>query len=464
MVGFRSLLLALAAPVSVAATPPAAVYSIEHVTIIDGRGGAPRANQTVVVSNGKIVSVASSGRGDKARGKIIDGRGRFLLPGLIDAHIHLSDPLRTRDGAIEPRRKRADQALASYLYLGFTTVADMGNDPALILNERQREQSGALLAPHIVAVGNLLTAPGGKSASIGIAITKMPDDQPKLEAHLNDQKPDLAKLVYDEQGWATQPLSSIWTPETLGAVIAFYHSHAIRSVVHIASELRAREAIAAGVDALAHPVTTGEESEDFVRLMAERKIPFATTLTIRDGFARLAEHPDYLDRDDYRMAFTPAERDTLRTSIRDHYRKSAMTRWSAAMLPVIMENIRRIVAAGGVAALGTDQQSGPAAHRETQLLVAAGLTPLQTISVATYNAALLLGRGDRTGSIEIGKDADLLLIDRDPLSDIDNLESIVLVMKSGRIVDESRLDLPNGTMPARLPAVTRGIGNTGRRL
>jgi imidazolonepropionase-like amidohydrolase len=425
------------------------VYSIEHVTLIDGRGGAPRMDQTVVVSHGRIASIAPTGLGDGARGEIIDGLGRFLLPGLIDAHIHLSDPLRNRAGPIEPRRNRADQALASYLYLGFTTVADMGNDPALILDERQREQTGRVLAPHIVAVGNLLTSPGGKSANIGIAIAAMPKDQPKLEAHLSDQKPDLAKLVYDEQGWSTQPLSSIWSPETLRAVVAFYHEHDIRSVVHIASELRAREAIAAGVDALAHPVTTGEESEDFVRLMSERKIPFATTLTIRDGFARLAEHPEYLDRQDYRTAFTPAERVTLRTAIRDHYRASAMTWWSKAMLPVIMENIRRIVVAGGVAALGTDQQSGPAAHREMQLLVAAGLTPMQTIDAATYGAALLLGRADHTGSIEVGKDADLLLVDRDPLSSIDNLESIVFVMMSGRIVDESRLDLPNGPVLTR---------------
>jgi imidazolonepropionase-like amidohydrolase len=449
MARFRATLLALAVPSPLSAAHPSQNYSIEHVTLIDGLGGAPRANQTIVVSNGRIASIAPTGREDGARGEMIDGRGRFLLPGLIDAHIHLSDPLRTRAGAIGPRRKRADQALASYLYLGFTTVADMGNDPKLILDERQRERSGALLAPHVVAVGNLLTSPGGKSADIGIAIAAMPHDEPKLEAHLADQKPDLAKLVYDEQGWSTQPLSSIWSPETLRAIIAFYHNHGIRSVVHIASELRAREAITAGVDALAHPVTTGKESEDFVRLMSERKLPFATTLTIRDGFARLAEHPEYLDRDDYRMAFTPAERTTLRTAIRDHYRASAMTWWSAAMLPVIMENIRRVVAAGGVAALGTDQQSGPAAHREMQLLVTAGLTPMQTIVAATHNAALLLGRADLTGSIEVGKEADLLLVDRDPLRDIDNLESIVLVTKSGMIVDESRLDLPNGPVPAR---------------
>jgi imidazolonepropionase-like amidohydrolase len=449
MLGFGSLLLALAVPATISAARPSPVYSIEHVTLIDGRGEAPRVDQTVVVSHGRIRSIAPTGLGDGAHGQIIDGLGRFLLPGLIDAHIHLSDPLRNRTGPIGPRRKRADQALASYLYLGFTTVADMGNDPALILDERQREQAGALLAPHVVAVGNLLTSPGGKSANIGITVAAMPKDQPRLEAHLNDQKPDLAKLVYDEQGWSTQPLSSIWSPETLQAIVAFYHEHGIRSVVHIASELRAREAVAAGVDALAHPVTTGEESENFVRLMSERKIPFATTLTIRDGFARLVEHPEYLDREDYRTAFTPAERATLRTSIRDHYRASAMTWWSKAMLPVIMENIRRIVAAGGVAALGTDQQSGPAAHREMQLLVAAGLTPMQTIDAATYNAALLLGRADHTGSIEVGKDADLLFVDRDPLSNIDNLESIVFVMRSGRIVDESRLDLPNGPVPAR---------------
>lgn len=442
------LILVASMPASQASARPDA-FTFRHVTLIDGLGGPPRPDRTVVVADGRVASITPTSPNDRRRGAVIDGRGRFLLPGLIDAHIHLSGPLRIRTGSIESRRKRADQTLAGYLYLGFTTVADMGNHPDLILDERRREQAGALLAPHIVAVGNLITAPGGKSADIGIAIATMPQGKAKLEAHLSQQRPDLAKLVYDELGWATQPLAPIWTPQTLRAIVAFYHRRGKTCVVHIASELRAREAIAAGVDALAHPVTTGRESGSFVALMAKRRIPFATTLTIRDGYARLVEHPEYLDRGDYRMAFTPVERDTLRSVIREKYRKSPMTWWSAAMLPVIMENVRRIVAAGGIAALGTDRQSGPDAHREMQLLVQAGLTPLQVITAATHNAALLLHRADRTGAVQVGKDADLLLVDRDPLADIDNLESIVLVMKAGRIVDESKLDLPNGRAQPR---------------
>jgi hypothetical protein len=371
----------------------------------------------------------------------------------MDIHVHLSGPLRDRNGSIAARRLRAEAALASYLYLGFTTVADLGNSPDLILDLRRRERADALLSPHIVAAGNLVTSIGGKSADIGIQIADYAPGRASLERHVREQHPDLAKLVYDEQGWVTQPLSSIWSRKTLADIVRFYHRRRLRAAVHIASELRAREAIAAGIDALAHPVTTGMESQGFVALMTARQVPFATTLTIRDNYGRLAEHPEFLDRDDYRAAFSPAERDALKHGVRDRYRGRdlATTRWSEAMLPLIEENVRRIVAAGGIAALGTDQQSGSAAHREMQLLVEAGLSPLQAIVAATHNAALWLGRAGRTGSVEVGKDADLLLVDADPLRDIDNLESIALVMKSGRIVDESLLPLAGGPRPRRFP-------------
>ena len=419
-------------------------YSFRHVTLIDGVGGPAVPDCTIVVDGGKIAAISKTGPRDGARGRLIDARGKFLLPGLIDAHVHLSAPLRDRDAPLADRLERADEALAGYLYLGFTTIADLGNDPRLILEERRRERTGELLAPHIVAAGNLITSPGGKSADIGIEIAGMSEGQARLERQLKEQRPDFAKLVYDEQGWATQPLSSIWDPETLTAIIAFYHRRGLRTVVHIASELRAREAIEAGVDALAHPVTTGAESDAFIELMATRKIPFATTLAIRDNYARLVEHPEFLDRDDYRAVYTPAEREALRAAVRERYRASPMTGWSAAMLPIIMRNVKRIVDAGGVAALGSDMQSGAAAHREMYLLEQAGLSPLQVVSAATHNAAVLLGIEGHAGSVEVGKDADLLLVGRSPLESSGNLEAIVLVMKSGRIVDESRLQLPNG--------------------
>ena len=122
------------------------------------------------------------------------------------------------------------------------------------------------------------------------------------------------------------------------------------------------------------------------------------------------------------------------------------------MTPIAQENVRKIHAAGGVVACGTDQTTGAATHRELELLVAAGIAPLDVIRIATYNSAVFLGKADQLGSIDTGKLADLVLLSKDPAADIDNTAAIVLVMKNGQIIDESQLPLAGGRQKRRYPA------------
>jgi imidazolonepropionase-like amidohydrolase len=119
------------------------------------------------------------------------------------------------------------------------------------------------------------------------------------------------------------------------------------------------------------------------------------------------------------------------------------------MNPIAEENVRKVHAAGGVAACGTDQSSGAATQRELELLAEAGIAPLEVIRIATYNSAVFLGKADQLGSIEAGKLADLVLLGKDPTVDINNAKSIVFVMKGGRIIDESVLPLAGGKQQRR---------------
>ena len=100
-------------------------------------------------------------------------------------------------------------------------------------------------------------------------------------------------------------------------------------------------------------------------------------------------------------------------------------------------------------ACGTDQSSGPAVHRELELLAAAGIAPLDVIRIATYNSAVFLGKADQLGSVQAGRLADLVLLDADPALSIDNVKAIALVMKNGEIIDESKLPLAGGKQRAR---------------
>ena len=112
------------------------------------------------------------------------------------------------------------------------------------------------------------------------------------------------------------------------------------------------------------------------------------------------------------------------------------------MTTIAQENLRKINEAGGILAAGTDQTTGPALHRELELLADAGIPPSDIIRIATLNGAIYLGKERDMGSVEEGKIADLVLLAADPTVDIRNAEQIVQVIKGGQIVDRSRLDLP----------------------
>jgi imidazolonepropionase-like amidohydrolase len=427
-------------------------WVIERVTLIDGIH-EPQPNMTVAVAGDRITAVMPSAIAHGLPGRRIAGEGKYLIPGLIDVHIHLRggfDVSGKVDAPLGPaNRQEGEAALASYLYSGVTTVFDAGNRPDHILPLRADERAGRILSPRIFATGNLITYPGSHGDRIAVRISDFEKDKALLDKHIAEQQPDILKLTLEEEGWGSRPMIPLMPVALLQQIARYYNQHGIRTTVHVSSELRSLEAIYAGVDTLAHPVIQGPVSDSFVKLMGAKKVPFASTLTIGENYSRLAEHPEYLDQPLYVASLTVAEREQLKTKTRAEWQARPWTWWMKIMTPIAEENVRKIHAAGGVVACGTDQSSGPATQRELELLVAAGISPLDTLRIATYNSAVFLGKAAELGSIDKGKLADLVLLSRDPTIDIDNTKSIVFVMKGGLIVDESRLALAGGQQKRR---------------
>jgi imidazolonepropionase-like amidohydrolase len=447
----KTAILSAAALFACLAGPARAAWTIQHVTVIDGTGAAAKRDMTVVVEGERIAKVVPSAIAGPPAGRVIDGRGKYLIPGLMDVHIHLAGwkGEKRADGAPVVDHAVAEAALASYIYDGFTTVVDVGNQPENSLYERGLERAGKIQSPRIFATGNLITYPGSHGDAMAIRISDFEKDKALLDRHIAEQQPDILKLTYDEEGWGARPMITLMPQPLLHQIIQYYNEHGIRTTVHVSNERRSIEAIYAGADTLAHPVIQGPVSDSFVKLMAAKRVPFATTLTIGENYSRLVEHPEFLDTPDYVAAFSAADREEMKTKVRDAWKARPWTWWMKLMTPICEENVRKIVAAGGVAALGTDQSSGPAAHREMELLVHAGLTPAQVIRIATHNGAVFLGKADDMGSVEEGKLADLVLLTADPLKDIDNTHAIALVMKNGQIIDESTLPLAGGPVKRR---------------
>ena len=176
--------------------------------------------------------------------------------------------------------------------------------------------------------------------------------------------------------------------------------------------------------------------------MASTRTPQASTLTIGEGYSRLVEHAEFLDQPLYRDVYEPAEIARLKGPVRDEYARRAWTTWMKVMTPVAQANHRQVDSAGGVISLGSDQSSGPASHRELELLANGGVPALNAIRIGTLHGAIFMGKERDLGSIEEGKLADLVLLDADPLLDVRNAQRINLVIKGGVPVDRKALDLP----------------------
>lgn len=407
----------------------------------------------VRIENGKIAAVetglASSERGLRA----VRCEGRFAVPGMIDGHIHLRSSSRIGPTTQNPvpageRADRADHAalicrLHSFLYCGVTSFYDAGNDPAVILPLRQAERSGQIVSPRIFCTGSLLTCPGGHGSGSGIAthIRSLPADTEILTDFLTTE-PDIVKITYDEHNWGIRPLIPILSPHTLGQIIRFCHDNRRRVTVHTSNELRAREAVEAGADALAHPVIQSPVTDEFTWLLAAKQIPVVSTLAIGERYPRLADHPEFVDQGMYADCLEEAERTDLRTQESARQRENRWADWMRVMTPVAQENLRRLVAAGGTVVTGTDLSLGPDYHRELELLQDAGIGPWDVLRCATVNAAAFLGKNRELGELAPGYAADLVLVDADPSADARNLARIWQVYKAGEPVDRTALDLP----------------------
>ncbi len=441
------MVVAVAAPGANAQAPPAAAtIVIEKVTLIDGSGRPPAPNMTVVIEGERIRSVTPGPppAGIPATAKRIDGTGKFLIPGLIDAHMHTNIGRRGQ-GAGDPM-KTGLRALQSYIYAGVTSIYDAGNDSDVILGLRDQERKSQVVAPRVFATGALITCPNGHGAgptdsSSAVVIENWPADRVKLDAWVA-KKPDVMKITYDEHGWGTRPMIKILSIPLLSEIVDYAHRHGLMVTIHTSNEVRAVEALRVGIDSLAHPVIQGPVSDEFVQYMSAKKVPDVTTLTIGEGYSRLAEHPEFLDQPLYRDTFEPEVIQRMKTEGVAQQKQNRWAWWMKIMTPVCLENLRKQHEAGGILALGTDQSSGAAVHREMELLVEGGIKPLDVITIATKNAALVVNRDRDLGTVEPGKLADVVLLKADPTVNIDNAKQIDTVIKSGQIIDRSKLDLP----------------------
>ncbi len=432
---------------SAASAASATDLAITNVTVIDGTGGRNIPNQTVLITDGRIAAVRAASEGIPAAVQSIAAAGKYLMPGWIDAHIHLIGAGQWR-GMDNPPGVAIDfdaalSALHGFLYVGVTSVYDAGNNPELILEMRRRERAGEIISPRIFASGHALSWPGSWMASTfhGVGVPGWPQTKKVLDAQIA-LAPDIQKLVMERFGSGPNPVTPSLPEDVMQKMVAYLKAHGVRTSIHAVREDLAQAAVQAGIDTLAHPVTVARVNSSFTAMLAARQIPVATTLAVFDEIIRFGEDATVIDTPLNNFVMGGEEIAARQRKGPPLYASMGWTTWFKALSPYMQENVRNLYDAGGVLVLATDRSNGPFYFREMQLLADLGIPAAAIVRMGTLHGARFLGRQDDLGTIAVGKLADLVLLDADPSVDIRNAAAVAAVIKNGQVIDRAALALP----------------------
>lgn len=463
----RRLALVLAALVLLAGPRPAAAaegLAIVGATLVDGTGAPPLPDAVIVIEGGRIKAVGPRALVPLPKGlPIVDGRGRYVVPGLVDAHVHFfqSGGVYTRPDVIDLRahrpyekeiallKERLPRTFARYLLCGVTSVADVGG-PFWNFEVRDRAAESPM-APRVAAAGPLVSTVARPELDLGdppIVRVSGPEAARELVRRELVRRPDLVKVWF-----IYRPGDDVAIGRALvAAAVDASRKAAVRVAVHATELETARAAVEAGAAVLVHSVWDKPVDEAFVRLLKDRGVVYVPTLFVPEGY-RLALSGTWTPTaaearwGDPEVMATFAE-----LTSRPDFKPRPPRPGAAEQDRNGRENLKRLADAGVIVAAGTDAGNIGTLHaasifRELRLMVEAGMSPAQVLVAATRNGARVMGRERELGTLEPGKLADLLVLAKDPLEDIGNLETIEQVVKGGRRFAPAELARAAGVGP-----------------
>jgi imidazolonepropionase-like amidohydrolase len=442
---------------------------VTHVTVIDGTDAAPQADSTVVVQGAKILALGPSATTPIPYGaKVFDGSGEFLIPGLADMHVHLT-------GAGEPTGSR-EFILPLLVANGITTVRDMGGKVEYLKGLRGEIDSGKQIGPQVFFTGSYLDG-------------NPPSFQPSIVVQTATEGVAAVQKLKG-QGVDFIKVQSRLLPEPYYAIAGEAKKEGIRFLGHVPDSVTAAAASDAGQASIEHltgvllgcstregelrqrrlvPLPAGENRErtlardrawtkDLLDSYSEQKAAnlfqqFAANHTWHVPTFPLLVHLAYLvpenDRSkDPKLKYIPRKVrenwDKGRSELLDS-RTEADFALRRRLVKESLAAVKEMHDAGVDLMAGTDATApnvfpGFSLHEDLAYLVEAGLTPRQALQAATSKPADFLGRSETQGTIQIGKRADLVLLDANPLKDIRNTQKIRFVIVNGRLLVRDDLD------------------------
>jgi imidazolonepropionase-like amidohydrolase len=392
------LIAFLAVTSSSGAQQPAPVVVIRHANVADGVRGAIATNSAVVIRNGQIAAIEPEPFTAPAGATVIDIGGRYLLPGLIDAHTHISTLANAR------------RALES----GVTTVRSASTNNFQDVSLRELVKQGAVPGPDVVAAGVFVSPELGETMLADPRLGEYRDgvtSEAALRAVVRvnlDHHVDVIKTRGTERAGLpnTDPRKQSYTEQQLAWIVDEATKGGVPVMAHAHGDEGAYAAVKAGVRSIEHGTYLSDSTLTLMRQRGTFLVP--TYITVVDLTRPGGDYDDPI-----------------------------LTLRGAHMLPRLGETVQRAHRMGVKIVTGADTQYGPESlsriSGEVMHLVELGLTPVEALRSATNVAADLLGLGGKTGAIQTGLEADLIVVERNPLQDARALADVLVVISNGRV-------------------------------
>jgi imidazolonepropionase-like amidohydrolase len=403
---------------------PAGTTALTGARLIDGTGRAPIERATLLIRDGRVEAAGTQAAVSIPAGSTrIDLSGKTVIPGLINAHAHVNaDPSSTR-----PVRDQLVAQLRLYADYGVTTAVVLGSGPADVreaLALRDEQAKGAIDRARLY-----VAAPSIRAAAT--------EDEARQAVNRNaDLRVDIIKIHINGN-------ANDMTPAVYGALIDQAHKRGLRVAAHLFYTRDARGLLNAGVDVFAHSVRDADIDAEMLAELKRRNVGYIPTLT-RDLSVFVYETTPAFFSDPFFMRHAADyDADMKRLSdpaLQARTRSDTQAQSIKKALEQASRNVKIVADAGAPIAMGTDSGAGDGRwqgyfeHVELELMVKAGLTPMQALVAATGGAAGVMKLDEQLGTLEPGKRADLVVLRGNPLSDIRNTRQLDAVWIAGREV------------------------------
>jgi imidazolonepropionase-like amidohydrolase len=440
---------------------------IVGATLIDGTGGPPIENSVIHVQDGQIRSIASgnfTASGESVA--VIDARGKYIVPGIVDAHTHIDS---VGGVALTPKQVEIvrDYYPRAFLYHGVTTVLNMSaHDLEGVLRKReQSNRSPKSLLPRIHTGASHFTAEGGWGGRHGGGTQSVGEIRERLQSYA-DNEIDLVKIIIEEGLGSEGVFPRIPEPH-IAAVVQGSRTLDLPVFTHASDEDEYLQAISFGPRAMAHGLFTPQAAgSEVIRGLTENGIFVVPTIVLFEAFYSVRDNPAILQDPLLRQSVPDFiltamhDRESVEASFDrvDQILKMDASEWARTAVRDLKANTRLFAEAGVPLAVGTDG-GGAVVHsfqgwntpREMEILAECCLSNMETIVAASRTAARIMDAEDEFGTLQPGRSADLLILNADPLADIRAMRDFDHLMLRGLLVDRSRLtyDAFMATRPQR---------------